>query len=218
MIIDTSYFRSKSTFIPNAVTQPTIGANTPSAVDVLQMEIDQREYEVLINALGIAQTTELVAQFDTDFTWLPGALQKWKDLVDGKTYGDKKWNGLRYTVGTKKVSLIAFYTFFHYLRQDFSTYTTTGVQIPRAENSMGQDPSRKQAAAWNEYVRMYCGFNASGRGYTFFSNWCGYGMRWTGSANANITEVSLLEFMQDHPDDYSTAFFKMESVVNSYGL
>lgn len=217
MIIDTSYFLNKSVFIPNSIAQPSIGSNTPSAVNQLTEEIEQREYEVLIMALGESQTSELLSQFETNGDLKTTALPKWKELVEGKVYNGKKWNGLRFTRGTKKISLIAFYTFFHYLGQDYSHYSTTGVQIPEAENSNWQSPNRKQAKAWNEFVNMFCGdANGSGANYSFFQNWCGYGMRWV-SSNEN-TDVSLYRFLSDHPGSYDVSFFQQQSFVNSWGL
>lgn len=217
MIINASYFQNKSVFIPNSITQPTIGSNTPSAVDQLTQEIDQREYEVLIMALGEAQTTTLLTQFEANGDLKPTALTKWKELVEGKVYDGKKWNGLRFTRGTKKISLIAFYTFFHYLAEDFSHYSTTGIQIPESENSTWQSPNRKQAKAWNEFVNMFCdGVTWNGTNYSFFQNWCGYGMRWA-SANEKV-EVSLYRFLADHPAEYDLSFFQQQAIVNSWGL
>jgi len=217
VIIDTTYFLNKQVFIPQAVAQPTIGGNTPTAVAQLQAEIDQAEYEFSIMAFGYQQTTELFDQFETNGDFKPAALQKWKDLVDGKEYagGTKKWNGLRYSIGTQKISLIANYTFFKYLGMDFSQYSTTGVQVPWAENSSRQLPNGKQTAAWNAFINVYQG-NLNGRGYSFFSNWNGLGMRW--ATNRSLNQVTLYEFLTDHPEDYDNSFFTMLGMVNPYNL
>lgn len=217
MIIDTSYFLTKSVYIPNAVAQPSIGGNTPDAVIQLQQEIGEKEAKVLISALGFEQYSELADQFETDGSYKPAALQKWKDLVDGVTFDDKRWNGLRYEFGTKKISLIAFYVYFYYLGSDFTSYTTVGVQQPNAENSINQTPNQKQANAWNEFVRMYNGSDVYGRNYSFFRNWNGEGMQWNGSSR-DTNDVSLYEYMSAHTDLYDLSFFKRETIINPFNL
>jgi hypothetical protein len=211
MIIDTSYFQSKEVFIPNAIAQPSIGSNTPTSISQLQQEIDSREYDLLLLFLGQEQTDELLSQFETDGTWKTSALQKWKDLVDGVD----NWRGLRYTVGTKKVSIIAFYVFFYYLKEDFSTYSTTGINVAKSENAQSQLPNEKQVSAWNSFVKMYQGDSFNRLNYSVSSNWNGTMLRWSGQ---NGNAVSLYEFMFKNSDVYDTSFFINQSVINTYNL
>ena len=216
MIINSSYFQNKSVFIPNSIVNPSLGGNSPDAITQLDMEIAEKEHELLIAFLGQEQTIELLNQFETDGAWKPSALQKWKELVDGVTYDNKKWNGLRYTIGGKKISLIAYYVFFHYLKDDFSTYTTTGINVARSENSVTQDPNGKQVNAWNKFISMYGCNDRYGTDYSFFSNWNGFGIRW--GANRNNNEITLYRFMQDNADDYDSSFFTHFNVINVYNL
>ena len=146
MIIDTSYFQNKSVFIPNVIATPSIGGNNPTAMESLQKEVDYYEEKLLIGALGNEQYIELSSQFvpGTGAQVLrPDALSKWVDLVNGYEYDGKKWKGLRYEIGTKKVSLIAYYVYFYFLKGGFSVYSTNGIQIPLSENSAGQSPNPK---------------------------------------------------------------------------
>lgn len=211
MIIDTSYFKTKGVFIPNAVAQPSIGSNTPTSILKLQQEIDEKEYELLLSFLGFEQTTELLAQFESDGTWKTSALQKWKDLVDGL----EEWKGLRYTIGTKKISLIAFYVFFYYLKDDFSTYSTTGIQVTQSENALSQLPNEKQTTAWNKFVNMYNGGNIQTKNHTFSRNWNGTMLRWN---NGERNEVSLYDFISSKSDVYNLSFFNHYNVINSMNL
>lgn len=211
MIIDTSYFQSKEVFIPNAIAQPSIGSNTPTSIVQLQQEIDQREYDMLLLFLGQEQTDELFDQFEADGSWKTTALEKWKNLVDGVD----DWRGLRYTVGTKKMSIIAFYTFFYYLKSDFSTYSTTGVNVAKSENALSQLPNEKQVSTWNTFVTMAQGDNFTSRNYNFSSNWNGVMLRWTGN---NGNTVSLYDFMTKNSDVYDTSFFIRQSIINPYNL
>jgi len=211
MIIDTSYLINKNVFIPNAVAQPSIGSNTPTSIIQLQAEIDEKEYELLLSALGYEQTEELINQFETDGTWKDDALQKWKDLVDGLD----EWKGLRYTTGTQKISLIAYYVFFYYLKSDYSTYSTTGVQIAQSENAISQLPNEKQVTAWNKFVNMYDGGNIQQRNYSFSRNWNGLMLRW---GNGERNQVSLYDFLSSKSDVYDLSFFNRYSVINSMNL
>ena len=115
MIINAQYFQTKELYIPNSVAQPSIGSVSPSATTQLNEEIESIEQSLLLDILGYEQLQELNAQFETNGDWKAGALQKWIDLVDGK----EDWKGLRYSIGTKKISLIAYYVFFYYLEMDF---------------------------------------------------------------------------------------------------
>lgn len=211
MIIDTSYFLKKDVFIPNAVVQPSIGSNTPTSLLQLQAEIDEKEYEFLLSFLGHEQTNELLNQFEVDGSWKSDALQKWKDLVDGV----EEWKGLRYTIGTQKNSLIAYYVFFYYLKSDFSNYSTTGVQVAQSENAISQLPNQKQVTAWNKFVNMYDGGNISQRNYNFSSNWNGLMLRWNSSAR---NEVSLLDFIRSKSYVYDTKFLSYYGIINSMNL
>lgn len=215
MIIDTTYLLVKEVFIPNAVAQPSIGSNTPTAIIQLQQEIDEKENELLLSCLGYEQTKELLNQFEINGAWKVSALQKWKDLVDGAEFDGKKWNGLRYTIGTKKISLIAFYVFFYYLKEDYSTYSTTGIQVAKSENAVSQLPNEKQASAWNKFVNMYNGNNIANRNYNFSSNWNGKMLRWN---NGERNEVSLYDFLSAKSDVYDLSFFNHYGIINSMNL
>jgi len=212
MIIDTSYFIYKPVFIPGAVAQPSIGVNTPNSLVELQSFIDEKEYTFLLNCLGYEQTTELLSQFNTDGSWKEDAIEKWVDLVDGF----EEWRGLRYTVGATKVSLIAYYVFFYYLGDDWKVYTTTGVQVPDAANSVAAVPFDKQAKAWNTFVKMYNSIHNGINSPAFFSNWNGTGMMWLGGGNGN--EVDLYSYLQKRNDIYDTSKFQYQSFVNPNGL
>jgi len=215
MIITTAYFLNKNVFIPNAVAQPSIGSNTPTSINQLQAEIDEREDELLLSFLGQAQKAELYDQFESNGDWKPTALQKWKDLVDGVDFNDKHWNGLRYTIGTKKISLIAYYVYFYYLKEDFSTYSTTGIQVAQAENAISQLPNEKQVSAWNRFVNIYNGGNIQTKNYAFSRNWNGTMLRWN---NGERNEVSLYDFMSAKSDVYNLSFFNHHNVINSMNL
>lgn len=211
MIIDSTYFTGKELYIPNVVLQPSIGSNNLNPSDALGQEIEDKESELMLDILGYSQATELYNQFEQDGSWKVAALQKWKDLVDGKD----EWKGLRYTIGGKKVSLIAYYVFFYYLANDYHTYTTTGMQIAKSENSVTQDPSIKQVSIWNKFVKMYVGSLLINK-VQFTDNWNGRAMSFNGINLSN--EVSLYEFLTKNNAVYNVSHFKSKSVINYFGL
>jgi hypothetical protein len=211
MIIDAQYFQTKELYIPNSVAQPTIGSVSPSATAQLNEEIDSIEQSLLLDVLGYEQLQELLAQFESNGDWIVDPIQKWVDLVDGKD----DWKGLRYSIGSKKVSLIAYYVFFYYLGMDFQTYTTTGMQIPKAENSIRNDVSVKQVSVWNKFVAMYIGDAIYGLP-SVQSNWNGDYINFSGKLVGN--EVSLYQFLLNNSDVYNTKYFTVKKHLNYVGL
>jgi len=211
MIIDSSYFEGKELYIPNAVLQPSIGSNNLNPSSALAQEIEDKESELMLDVLGFAQATELYNQFEQDGSWKITALQKWKDLVDGKD----DWRGLRYTIGGKKVSLIAYYVFFYYLANDYRTYTTTGMQIAKSENATTQDPSIKQVSIWNKFIKMYIGSMMLNK-VQFTDNWNGIAMSFNGINLSN--EVSLYDYLTKNKAVYDITYFQPKTVINHFGL
>lgn len=211
MIIDSTYFIGKETYIPNAVLQPSIGSNNISATSELLQEIEDKESELMLDVLGLAKLLNYITNLSQTVAgklplWLNGV-----DLVDGKD----NWKGLRYTIGGKKVSLIAYYVFFYYLANDYHTYTTTGMQIAKSENAVTQDPSIKQVSIWNKFIKMYVGSLMINQ-VQFTSNWNGTAMSFNGINLSN--EVSLYEFLLNNKDVYDISYFKSKSVINYFGL
>lgn len=211
MIINAQYFQTKELYIPNSVTQPTIGSVLPSATAQLNEEIESIEQSLLLDILGYEQLIDLNAQFESNGDWIATPIQKWVDLVDGK----EDWKGLRYTIGTKKISLIAYYVFFYYLGTDFQTYSTTGMQIPRAENSLYNNPSVKQTTVWNKFIRMYIGDVRYGLP-VLENNWNGDFLNFSGKVIGN--EVSLYDYLMKNRDLYDTTYFTVKTHINYMGL
>lgn len=211
MIINAQYFQTKELYIPNSVAQPSIGSVLPSATAQLNEEIESIEQSLLLDILGYEQLQELMAQFEENGDWIANPMQKWVDLVDGID----DWKGLRYTIGTKKISLIAYYVFFYYLGIDFQTYSTTGMQIPRAENSLYNNPSVKQTTVWNKFIRMYIGDVRYGLP-VLENNWNGDFLNFSGKVIGN--EVSLYDYLMKNRDLYDTTYFTVKTHINYMGL
>lgn len=205
MIINHTYFQLPPLEIPNAIQGISIrtGSETPDNIKRLNAVIDRVEHDLLINALGYEQYTELQSQFTDNGDWIDEPLQKWVDLVDGKG----EWKGLRYTLGTNKVSLIAYYVYYKFLSQSVSYFTTTGLVTNRGENGQRMMPEGEMCDMWNAFVYMYQG----GYDYRFkYLNWC--------VCDVLPYDYSLLRFLTSNSDVYNTSFFRCYELKNMWSI
>ena len=214
-IIDNTYFTKGLLFIPNNKDTNAEPVDSASAVTEIDFFITEYERELLLNALGVTLYDELQAELPTPTT------QKWIDLVDGKSYTinskTKQWNGLK---GANMQSLIAFYVYCQYLRNDNSTYLTTGIGQNTANNAERSDPSPKYVKAWNRFLNQY-----QGKGYnygypTVIYNGSGMvGLDYYGQDNI---EVNMFQYLTDQneltPTDFPDFEFKFYETYNTLGI
>lgn len=213
MILDKSFFIRKELFIPDSVAQPAAGFNTPTGQAALDSEILRRETEVLVYALGQSQYATLKTFF-YGTTLDPAAPQKWKDLVEGKVYDGKVWQGLRYKIGNDNYSFIAYYVYYHHLMENYSYNTRVGIAVPEAANAQTKPPVQSLCNAWNAFIYSYgsqdkCCLDS-------FIVW-----DWTGCGCEGNVHVTLGEFLSDFPDDYDSAFFStwnFAEPINAWGI
>jgi len=210
MIIDTSYFSLPPLQIPNAEDNtPNNSGRNYAAKTGLQAFIDRYEDELLFNALGSEQLTELKNQFNVDGTWKDDALQKWKDLVDGTG----EWMGLRKTYGEYKVSLIAYYVFYHYLKDTESFYATTGIVKPDVANSLSISANVNLVTQWNKFVTMYQGDKCYG------NYWESIWFDWQGFYPAYLQNTqSFINYINNNPELYNGSFVSVYGFKNRFGL
>lgn len=205
-IIDNTWFKFDLA-IPNAIELPSITTDTVNDVESLTDFITMSEKSLLIKALGLS----VYNQLQTALEDLPNADQKWKDLVNGKEYNDKLWEGL----GSPK-SLIAYYIYAEYLSDNSSFWSTLGVEKPQAENSQNATPFYKIASSWQTFIKKYQG-NACNLPNFYINDGISivdyYG-------DDNETEVSLYRYLMDNKDLYGwdESKFKVYEQKNSFGL
>ena len=147
------------------------------------------------------------------------APQKWKDLVNGKTYtkNDKSyiWEGLLQTKGTFKKSLLAYYTYYYWLMDNVSLMSGLGEVRGEAKNAIGVNSTQRLVAIWNEFVKMYQGENTCFNGVKYVYN----GVPIEDYYNQNSgSYVSLLQFLKDNEADYPDAQLEMFEFQNQLGL
>lgn len=200
-IIDRTYFEKGNLYIPRVVEiTPTSGEEaTPS--DTLDLFISKCERDLLLKALGVTLYEELIASFDESNNQVAG---KWKDLVEGKTYTDvngvkRIWEGLR---GYDKQSLVAFYVFKEYLRDDEINYTATGTVKPDSKNATNFSPTPKFIKAEIEFIKMYQG-NRNNTPNIVVNGFGSVGFDWYGISSP---QVSLYTYLVDQNDLDASSF------------
>lgn len=117
----------------------------------LQLFIDEYESEYLQILLGpvlaaqfIAGITPVPVDPPTDpVTYVP-IEQKWLDLMD------QIW----VIKGTSKVSPVANFIYFYFVRRATYYNSGTGLQVPTAENAMLVDSKIECARAWNKMNKL----------------------------------------------------------------
>jgi hypothetical protein len=117
----------------------------------LSAYITRYEKEILIKLLGY-ELWKLVDAYDSSTS-----PQRIKDIVEGKEYelsdGELiKWNGLK---NSDKISLIAYYVYYWYLRNNATSLQGIGVVKQKGENSNIANMNMKISAAWNRLQELY---------------------------------------------------------------
>jgi len=146
-LIDVSYFVGEIS-LPGQVLTGDLADITPYIV--------KYEREALIQLLGYTLYKELKAEIDSEpqvFT------DKWDRLVNGYEYeidylGDTylvKWNGL---VNSDKISLLAYYIYYKYVKFHVTHTSGFGELIQNAENASKVSPSQKMVNAWNRFADL----------------------------------------------------------------
>lgn len=214
MIIDVSYFYNGELAIPNIKTLASISDNLPKSNDDVTAIINRYERELLVNALGFENYTELSTQFE-GVELKTDALEKWTDLVNGKTYINNgvtyRWDGLRQH--DVKESLVAYYVYYHYLYKDAARYTGTGMQREQGKGSNEVDPMPKLVDVWRQFIDKYQGVNNTHP--TLITTNYGFGVDWLGSNRGSF--VSLYQFLVDN-DEYGDYEFKAYGNLNKFGI
>jgi len=215
-IIDVTYFEKGSLYIPNNKDINAAPAGSPTNDTELDFFITEYERELLLNALGIVLYEEL----QTALNDLPGADQKWRDLVDGLTYTNpsgvsKRWEGLK---GFNKQGVISFFVFTEYIRNYNETFATTGVVRNDSKNATNYDATPKYIKAYNGFLKQYQSDNTATPS-AYVNGFGGKGLDWYGSESST---VSLYQFLVDSNELDDTAFpdfeFKFYATQNSFGI
>ena len=206
-------FKIGEFFIPNNDNGNVVPPNTsPNATSAVIIAIEKYEPLLLLNALNVTLYKEL----EGALVDLPSADQKWGDLVNGKDYivdsKEYRWEGL------KNVLIPFIYT--NYLRNDQSTYTTTGIIKSKAANADNYDPNPKYIKAYNTFLTSYQGEKTNNTPSLLVNRNGVYGLDYYSSSASPI--VSLYQYLTDQnaitPTDFPDFDFRFYEQQNSLGI
>ena len=152
--------------------------------------IEKYEKEALIDILGYTLWKDYNAN-PTD--------AKWVRFIEGHEYSVEyaggthlvKWNGLQ---NTDKVSLLAYYIYYQYVRYHVTHTSGFGELLQQAENASKISPHQRLVSSWNKFIEL----------------------RGTGS-EATI-EPTIYNFLNEQEDDYDDWLFKIMARTNTFGI
>jgi hypothetical protein len=143
-LIDYTYFVGQIN-IPNV--------DKPAVLQSLQSFIDEKENETMCNLLGY----DLWNAYKTEIA-LTTPTQRMVNLRDGIEYsfGNRlyKHRGLKFVENTTKYSLLAYYIYFHYIRNKTTNTGGTGESIATTENTVAISPIEKSVYSYNRFVEL----------------------------------------------------------------
>jgi hypothetical protein len=206
------------TYFIKELSVPNINEMDADNLTILTQYVDEFARKLLKDALGY----DLFKELDTNITsgvLNVGAPQKWLDLVngceytkDGKTY---KWNGLIFTEGLHKSSLLAKFVFYHWLKDNVTTITGTGEKSIKSVNADSVNSNQRLVTVWNDFVSEYQGSNT--RFPTIWYKGATKVIDWFGSGES-LGFVSLIQFLTDNETNYPGATLITYSLQNQFGL
>lgn len=187
----------------------------------LESYIDKYARLLLQKLLGY----ELFKDFDSYVVSgvLPNtAPQKWKDLVNGKEYTNSsgklvKWQGLTYTDGAFKSSILTPFVYYAWLKDCVTAMTGTGEKVIDAQNATSVNSTQRLVTVWNNFLNDYQGdvLNYSPCN-KYYHNGIPVYDYFTGNSTQDY--VSLIQFIKDNETDYPDAQLQLYKPQNQLGL
>jgi len=218
-IIDDTYFQSPKREVSN------LNEADSKSFAELQLLIDEKCRLLLLDFLTVEQFQELDSYLVNGLfpeVYQPDPLlpdyvpQKWIDLVKGCAYEVNdvplKWNGLAYSLGTSKKSLLADYVYSFWLESQVSYMTGVGDAKGNPKGATLVNPTQRWVNTWNDFVKAYQDVWSYSNGYNWF-NYYLYPVCYKPK-----TSVSLIQFLQDKNEDYPNDSRRFFSVENQSGL
>lgn len=214
-IIDDTYFQ-RELAIPNT------NDTSSKASEELEQYIDEKCRLLILNVLPLV----LVNEFDDLLVngILPNAPEtpvKWLNMVYGCEYelGGKtlKWNGLRYEQGTYKSSLLAEFTFYHWLKDNQSYVSGVGESKGNPKGATLVNSTQRLVTVWNRFVKAYqCDLMGN---YPFFYDYTfNYQFYYPIYEHHTNDSVSFIQFLNDNAEDYPNVTPKHYALQNQLGL
>lgn len=212
-IINDTDFQAPKREIPN------LDEADSKAFAELELLIDEKCRLLLLDFLTVDQFQDLDSylvdgMFPEDTSGIP---QKWIDLVNGVEYTKNDinliWNGLIYSKGTYKGSLLADYVYYYWLETQASYMTGVGDAKGQPKGAVLVNPTQRLINTWNEFVKQYQSDLYGNWHLRFPIYWA-----WDDRCVRGGNEVSLIQFLSDHEEIYPNANRKFFEVKNQLGL
>jgi len=212
------YIIDESVFNRDCMVANNNGIPSDGEPSLLTQLIDGRSRLFFKNLLGY----ELFKDLDSDIengVLKTTAQDKWKNLINGVEYTQSdvllNWQGIKYTEGAFTQSILRYFVYDGWLRATLSASTSLGQVVIESKNAVNVGSSQKVTTNWNKFVAMNqykCNTPYARRsivnGIEFID--------WFGSSTNDY--VSVIKFIQDHPEDYPNANCKFYEVQNQFGL
>lgn len=209
MLIDKTYFQGDIS-IPNL--QEVQHEN-----DLVQILIESKSYSLLESVLGRDNVLGLQANLDVNGKLKPDTDQKWKDLVNGKSYteNDQKFyfKGLVQEGSLYKTSMIADFVFTEWLRETRSQQTEIGEVVVSGQNAVNVNSTSKLVTVWNRFVKEF-GLKHCNRLRKYYHNGVPVYDYYNGG---NSNNVSLVQFLTHFSDVYEDCPLELPSYVENHG-
>lgn len=194
------------------------GVDISSADNKVAQYIDKYARLLLQNALGNVLFAELDVHI-LDGNLKDDAPQKWKDFINGVEYSYSgetyTFKGVLSTEGAFKESVLAYYCYYHYMKDNFTQTTSFGESVSSSVNSETVNGSSKLINIWNKYVDLYQGNRTKVQGTLSYKN----GVPFYDYFNDNNGYVNLIQYLEHRSDVYQNASLRLEDgFLNSFGL
>lgn len=211
-IVTDEYF-IKELSIPNIT--DTRDVSSPNS---FEQWIDKEARLLLKDALGYELFKDFDGYVDVSGVINPAAPTKWLNLVNGVEYTVDsvvyRWEGLIYSEGSFKGSLMAYFVYCKWLEYQMSQLSGMGEKRGQAVNAEPYNSTQRLTTLWNTFVDKY----QSTECY-FPVNYYYDGVLVTDySPNGTSNFVSLIKFLEDNKTDYPDAALKMYDVRNQLGI
>ncbi len=199
------------------------GLNEPKSDARRRLEalIDVEVRSYLLENLGKVEFDALNGFILPDGTLNPSAPQKWKDLVNGKTYSDGMyWKGLIEVYGSVKDSYLADLIFSKFIEQNQSKQAGVGgEQITMAKNSVLVDVLPKVVNYFNKFVLAhqgdFCTSGYLGQPRRAIINGIEFTDYYTGGTQS-IDKMSFVDYLQKEFPDFQFVIVRIVKCFSSF--
>lgn len=219
------------TFFQRELEVPNVDEINSKSLTTLNQFIDEKCSLFMLNALGPVVFNQLKSLLVNGL--LPEAispnaeLQKYWRLVNGTTY-DKDgvtfiWDGLRVVKGSYKTSVLAYYTYYYWLRNEVTYMSGVGEVKGNAKGAIMANSNRRLTETWNKMVSLNQGSYYQGSEQELYNIYdLGALDGWLNGLNrlhcCDKDSITLIKYLTDHSLEFTNEYPKTYAIKNQLGL